>query len=76
MILNKPFWAIIDPDGKGVVWGHESPYLNDTKRQTQKDLRRCVELAKLGHNGGWCSHSPEWWAACCVRKVMVLLALG
>jgi hypothetical protein len=73
MILNSPCWAILDPTGKQVVWGHAAPYLEKSPKAARKTLNECRKLAQE-NDGGWCRHDAAWWKACTVQKIVVLRA--
>ena len=75
MILNKPFYALIDQKGEHIMWDYESPLLGDTRSDVLATLRRCTRMAKESTTGTWMGHDVSWWKACTVRKVVVTQVL-
>ena len=38
MILNKRFWALVDPTDSFIMWGYEEPFVNSNKRKLIHDV--------------------------------------
>jgi hypothetical protein len=71
MILNKPFWSIIDPAGKEVVWDYESPEISTSRSALQETLKGRLLHAK--RYGSTCGHDLAWWQNVTIKKVTVHL---
>jgi hypothetical protein len=69
MKLNQPFWALIDPTGRNVVWGHEDPIIGQSKADVKWRLEFYKRLA-IKH-GNICNQDASFWRGCQIKRVIV-----
>lgn len=67
MILNQPFWAMIDPAGKEIVWDWESPLTSARKNDLNGQLKHILNRAK--EHGSWQERPLAWWQGVTIKKV-------
>jgi len=59
MKLNKRLWALVDPTDDCIMWDHERPFINETKRE----LTERVSLYRKSH--------PDWVKRCKIKQIII-----
>ena len=74
MILNQPFWAMIDPTGKEIVWDWEAPLTSELKSVLVGDLKRISDRAKRAATAKELppiDRDLAYWKAVTIQKVTI-----
>ena len=73
MRLDKPFYAVINPDNTEIVWDWETPLQGQTKREAKEAVAMQIKLAEQPGNASntSCGHTAAWWRRCTIQKVVL-----
>jgi hypothetical protein len=67
MKLDHPFWVLVDPAGKEIVWDYEGPLTSDQEDDLADVLEHRIQHAEK--HGAAQNHDSAWWKAVTIQKV-------